>query len=97
MSNKQKIIAISCVFIVVIIIIVVGKVSKNNKDVLSNTNELNYEYNKDNKEYTIYGENNEVKGTVKSEGELKKYMDDPDYNPGIGDTTFEMDAVNIDE
>ena len=82
MDSKNKTIILVVLFIIIILLaIVIFRNNDNNKETVKNDNTV--VYNEADGTYTVYDENQEVKTVVNSQAEAQKYIDNPDYDPGI--------------
>jgi competence protein ComGC len=88
MDKKKCIILVVILIVILLIIFNIIKKSNNSENVGTLGNSV--VYNETDQTYTIYDENNNEKAVVHSEAEAQKYIDNPDYNPGLPETIVEI-------
>lgn len=89
MERKKLIIIVAVVLFIVILVIILRSKKKTIVEEpklpvpvgeVKTLENVKYTYNESTKKYTVYDENNNELGTVVSEEEVKKFVDNPNYD-----------------
>lgn len=81
--NRKKIIIICFILFVLLLLIIIinnNKTEYSDKSFNNISNDLIYDYDKTNEIYKIYDNEGNVRGETNDKVELKKFIDNPDYN-----------------